>query len=466
MAVEYVDKNKFQEEQTAVIKTLLTNRFFNPWKEYNKYELDENYDKSLNHETRLEIFATAACNQKCEYCYLVRHEELYPREFDKRELVVNNLKVLLDWVVQEGFFIPEIEFFTGEVWHSDYGLELLDIVLDYIVNKGLQTDMLMIPSNCSFILDPVQTQKIQHYINAYEQAGVRLCFSISVDGKVVDNYRPLNNHDIRDDKYYEDLFLFSARNNYYFHPMVAACNVSQWIENYQWWEDMCTKYNRPIERLMMLEVRNEGWTDENIEDYIKFLKYLMDKDIDKSGGIKAYFDKMFGLDNIPRDLGYVPYCITFADTFKGCTVSDSLTVRLGDMAICPCHRTAYNKLLYGHFIIENNQIVDIKGNNPEFATRVLLANDKLVSPQCDTCIYSPICLKGCFGSQFESNKDPLFPIENICKLFRAKYNFVLQTHIDLGLIKHLKNVSPYDMRYPQIKKVIKLLEDFENVGKN
>lgn len=465
MAVEYVDKNKFQEEQTAVIKTLLTNRFFNPWKEYNKYERDENYDKSLNHETRLEIFATAACNQKCSYCYLVKHKELYPAEFDKRELVVNNLKVLLDWVVKEGFFIPEVEFFTGEVWHSDYGLELLDIVLDYIVNKGLQTDMVMIPSNCSFILDPIQTQKIQHYINAYERAGVRLCFSISIDGKVVDNYRPLNNHDMRNDRYYEDLFLFAAHNNYYFHPMVAACNVSQWVDNYKWWEEMCTKYNRPIEHLMMLEVRNEGWTDENIDDYVKFLKYLLEKDVAKCGSNKAYFAKLFNFDDIERDLGYVPYGITFADTFKGCTVSDSLTVRLGDMAICPCHRTAYNKLLYGHFIVEDNKIVDIKGNNPEFATRVLLGNDMLVSPECDTCIYSPVCLKGCFGSQFESNKDPLFPIENICKLFKTKYGFVLQEHIDRGLIEYLKEISPYNMHYTYAQKLLKYLEEYQKCGK-
>lgn len=465
MAVEYVDKNKFQEEQTEVIKTLLTNRFFNPWKEYGKWNKDGNYGKRLTSETRLEIFATAVCNQFCDYCYLVRHKELYPREFDKKELVINNLKVLLDWVVREDFYIPEIEFFTGEVWYNEYGLELLDIVLDYIEHKGLQTDMLMIPSNCSFILDPIQTQKIQHYINAYERAGVRLCFSISVDGKIVDNYRPLNNKDVRDDRYYEDLFLFAERNNYYFHPMVAACNVSQWIENYEWWVEMCEKYNHRIENIMMLEVRNEGWTKENIGDYIAFLKYLQEEDVRKSGGNEAFFNKMF-FNESDQNLGYVPYALMFADTFKGCTISDSLTVRLGDLTICPCHRTAYNKLLYGHFIVEDNQIIDIKGNNPEFATRVLLSNDTLCSPQCDTCFYAPICLKGCFGSQYETNKDPNFPIENICELLKAKYDFILQSHIDKGAIEYLKKISPYNMHYSQAQQFIKILEDYQNVGKN
>jgi len=39
-------------------------------------------------------------------------------------------------------------------------------------------------------------------------------------------------------------------------------------------------------------------------------------------------------------------------------------VRLGDLAICPCHRQAYDEYLYGHFVVENNRITGIKANNP------------------------------------------------------------------------------------------------------
>ena len=70
-------RSEFLEEQTNIVKTLLTNRYFNPWQEYKKFEYDENFDKSLINESKLEIYVTAKCNQKCDYCYLVKHKELY-----------------------------------------------------------------------------------------------------------------------------------------------------------------------------------------------------------------------------------------------------------------------------------------------------------------------------------------------------------------------------------------------------
>lgn len=164
--------------------------------------------------------------------------------------------------------------------------------------------------------------------------------------------------------------------------------------------------------------------------------------------------------------GYVPWALTFADTFPGCTVCDSLTVRIGDMAICPCHRTAYNKLLYGHFVLKDNKIIDIEGNNPEIASRILLGNNNLCSPKCDACPYNPLCLKGCFGSQYETNKDPFFPIEDVCKLMKAKYNFIVQSYISYGAIDYLKSISPYNLHYPQAQQFLKILEELKDVGEN
>ena len=62
--------------------------------------------------------------------------------------------------------------------------------------------------------------------------------------------------------------------------------------------------------------------------------------------------------------GYVPWCFPETDTFIGCTCATDLTVRLGDLAICPCHRTSYNKYLYGKYVIENEEIIDIEAYNP------------------------------------------------------------------------------------------------------
>jgi radical SAM protein with 4Fe4S-binding SPASM domain len=168
---------------------------------------------------------------------------------------------------------------------------------------------------------------------------------------------------------------------------------------------------------------------------------------------------MFNFNTQRYAAGYVPYAITFADTFPGCTASDHLTVRLGDMAICPCHRTAYNKFLYGHFIIQDNQIVDIEAINPEIASRILLSNNNLTSIGCDTCIFNKICLKGCFGSQYETMKDPFFPIENVCKLFKAKYQFLLQKYFSLDIISYLSNISPYNLHYVQAQEFLQFFKE-------
>lgn len=467
MAAEHVNKIQFNLEQTDIIKTLLKYRFFNPWKEYQKNNLDINYDKHLNSESSLEIFITANCNQSCEYCYLIKNKsQLYPQCFDNKELILKNLQILMDWIIENNFYIPTIEIFSGEIWHLDYGLEVLNILYQSVLN-GLQTDIILIPSNCSFILDTIQTQKIQQYINKFQKINTRLCFSISIDGKIIDNFRPLNKTQVKDDLYYENIFLFAHHNNFYFHPMISSSNVNKWVDNYLWFEEMCAKYDCDIENLMTLEVRNNDWNEKNIQEYINFLDFLLKRKVKSFSKIEDFFDYIFCLDNFSDSAkGYIPYAITFADSFPGCTVCNHMTVRLGDLAICPCHRTAYNKFLYGHFIVENNKIIDIKGNNPEIASRILLADNTLASFGCDVCQYRQICMKGCFGAQYETEKDLFFPIESVCNFFKEKYSYLTKTYIQLGIIDYLEKISPYSMNYNYAQKLLKYFKENKDVGKN
>ena len=57
------------------------------------------------------------------------------------------------------------------------------------------------------------------------------------------------------------------------------------------------------------------------------------------------------------------------------------------------------------------------------ASRVLMANNTYATLNCDVCKYNTICLKGCFGSQYEVTGDPFYPINNICDFFKTKYKF-------------------------------------------
>ena len=37
------------------------------------------------------------------------------------------IKKLYDWIIKENLYIPNIEFFTGEIWDTNFGYEVLDI---------------------------------------------------------------------------------------------------------------------------------------------------------------------------------------------------------------------------------------------------------------------------------------------------------------------------------------------------
>lgn len=462
------DKNQYQKEHNELLTFLLNERFFKPWS--NHYENELEYTRSLSPDTRLELYLTSTCNQNCEYCYLVKYEELYPKEYNNPELIKQNLRLIFEWIMDNNFHISDLDFFTGEIWHSQFGLDVLDILLEYL-SYGMNVTGVMIPSNCSFILNEIQTCELERRIKKAKKYGCEILFSISVDGAIIEEkMRPLNNKINKTEEFYERLFLFAKHNNFLFHPMVAAKSSKDWIENYKWWQKKYKEYDMDIGNIMMLEVRNNDWTQECIDDYNEFMKFLIDNDIKNfcNGNLEKFVDSIIGFDNSHH--GYVPYIPTECDTFAGCTVCDTLTIRVGDLAIAPCHRTSYGKFLYGHFIVKNNKIIDIEANNIFMATRVLMANNNVATLGCDTCIYNTCCLKGCFGSQYEQNNDPFIPIPGVCNFFKQKWRSIINYYNELGLLDIMKDkINPYETNYIHAKTIynwcIAVLEDSNNVGK-
>lgn len=458
------DRNQFQKEQDHFLKTLLDLRFFQPWTDGNR-----DYG-SLSHDSNLEIFITPFCNQKCDYCYLIKHEGLYPKEYTNPELLKQNLTILYDWILENNYHIPKCEFFTGEIWQSNFGLEILDITLQYL-HKGMQIDWFMIASNCSFLFDEIHTCKIQHYIDEFHKTGHDLVFSISIDGAIIEDIRPMTNGTMRTDEYYDRMFLFAKHNNYKFHPMVAATTVDKWIENHQWWEKHLKEWDLDINDLMMLEVRNDDWTQEAIDHYNKFLQYLIDKymrEYCKNDPIifaKHLMNFRLGYET-PHLGGYIPWCFPETDTFIGCSCATDLTIRLGDLAICPCHRTSYNKYLYGKFVVEDNKIIDIESNNPQMACKIILTNFNLGSFGCDTCVFNEYCLKGCFGAQYEVLGDPFIPIPGVCNFFKQKNSFLLNYYTKLGVIDYLKTITFAEEEYPRITKFLNMYDNWKREEEN
>jgi MoaA/NifB/PqqE/SkfB family radical SAM enzyme len=457
------DKQQYRQEQDNLLKTMLDLRFFNPWRDLTKMK----DDFSLRADANLELYITSTCNQKCEYCYLVKYPKLYPKEYNKPEIILKNMRILFNYIVANRFNIPTLDLYSGEIWGMPFGWKILDTIYEY-VSGGMMIGSIMLTTNCSFIDNPEAFQRIQQYIDKFNMINCPIIISISVDGKVVDDFsRPRNNKDhTYTDEFYDKLYAFAKHNNFLFHPMVAPQNVALWIENYKWWQAQNKKYGLDDSNLMTLEVRNDGWTDENIEDYCKFLRFLMDEFFEKSchKSPRLFGNAVVGAritDGDPQIGGYIPWAIGVCDTFAGCTIPNHLTVRLGDLAICPCHRQAYDEYLYGYFITNNDRIVDIKAVNPLMAVKILMGNILTSSPLCDTCEFNYCCLKGCFGSQLETEKDPFFPIENVCKFFKAKYTCIFDWYREHDIIKYFQTWIPNEPQSVMVGEILRINDILE-----
>ena len=102
------DKSQFQKEQDELLKVVLSERYFKPWS-----LSPSNKTISSVPAGHLEIYITSHCNQHCEYCYLVNNPEIYPKEFLDKDTILENLRALYQWIWENEFNIPQVEFFTN-----------------------------------------------------------------------------------------------------------------------------------------------------------------------------------------------------------------------------------------------------------------------------------------------------------------------------------------------------------------
>ena len=382
--------------------------------------------------------------------------------------------MIYEWLLEKGYSIPKVEFFSGEIWHTPFGYKVLDLTLDYL-HKGMNINMFLVASNFSFILDEKATAKIHSYVQRFDDCGHPLVFSCSCDGKIIEEIsRPAANGKTKPDEFWDKLFDFCKVNSFWFHPMIAANNVAYWCENYDWWMEQCKKYNLPIKRVVnMLEVRNNDWTEQSIKDYCKFIDHLMNLYLQEcNNDIKLYAQRIMHLRDAGLNInenffesGYCPINIGQVDTFPGCTVATDLTIRVGDLAICPCHRTAYNKYLYGHLTTEDGRITGLQAANVNMAIKTLFSNITMCWPGCDTCLFNETCLHGCLGSQIESTGDPFFPAESVCAFFKAKYAHILLRYEELKIIDYLRTFTPYERDYDMAQHILRVYDKWVEEGK-
>lgn len=437
---------KYLEEDSAILKYLVEDYFLTT--------------ATKEHELSLELFITPSCDQKCEYCYLQKNKELlYPSEIINYDNILKNFKILFQYLKEKQFFVKKIDLFSGEIW-ANFGLTFLQALLEeYQVYH--YSDTIVIPSNMNFIHNEEATNKIQEIIDAFTVINVRLIFSASIDGKILDDkYRPYNNENLsHTDEFYHKVFTFCKKNGYAFHPMVYADNCKDWIENYKWFLSQFDKYGFQKGRLMTLAVRNDNWTDENLKDYIKFLDYLIDFRLNEiyKGDKTAFALEVFKEADLFKNF-YLNTTLGLRDRLISCNLQNSLYVRLGDLAIVPCHRTSYDSLIYGKFLVENDKIIGFEGKNVALANFLMTTNPATCFPKCSACPYSLLCEKGCLGAQLEENNDLFVVCDSVCEMHKTKIKHLILTYEKMGLFELIKD----DLKVQRTLQIIKELRKKEN----
>lgn len=449
----------FQEESNELLQEILNS-------------LTEQWTGDDKRDRFLELYVTGDCNQKCDYCYLVKYgDQIYPKDIRKPEQILKNLKILLNYLLEKNLIPYRIDLFSGEILGTKLGNSVFDILLEYI-KKGFSLKQLSIPSNMSFCLSENTIKIIDNYIEKFSDLDCHVSISCSMDGLIVDKInRPFNaNTDkLKTADYYKRIIAFCTKHGYGYHPMIAANSLKYQKENYKIWlqilhltfpdkEEFKNKYGH----VMQLMVRNNDWTDEYIKEYIDWLNFLIDTDkkeyFDNSN--KKLLDSLY-TDEVNKflDLSWMPYQVGEFPTFS-CTIGKMLCIRLGDLAICPCHRTSYDKYLFGKYEVKDDKIIGIKANNVQLASAIYLTST-FIKPKCAECPLVSMCVKGCLGCQYENTNDIFYPVESVCNLFKVSYLF-LNMKFNKMMKEDNLSIAPYGALV-KLDKIIKNMlkrEDF------
>lgn len=388
--------------------------------------------KTDNPNKDLEFIITPECNLSCKYCYFTNHrDEIYPKNVRNNSSILDNINTVLNWIVDNSYHVRKLNLFSGDIWHIDLGQSILGIVFNTLRNFKF-TNTVMIASNMTWVDNYECFKLISNWVDKYKNIGVNLCISCSIDGKVIEDItRPKTSGNQRSENFYENIAKFAELHSdtVGFHPMVSAISAKYWIDNYKWWDEYLSgiKGFSLKHSITMLEVRNDDWTDEAIDDYLKFLefRFLHEKDVLFKYNKKDFVSRIYHFGRCG--------CTDLSLVNKGykynCGIQNTLYIRAGDLSIVPCHRLSYNKFIYGKF---DNMY--FKASNPELMAKIILTNPTQGAPLCESCDYKFYCMKGCLGAQHESSDEMFHPCKSVCKLMKAKIHKLLELYDKYDLL--------------------------------
>lgn len=416
----------YQKQNDELLTSFLERTFFAAWKN----------DKDPRYENfrRIELQINAKCNQRCKYCYYAKFsKELYPEEISAPKDVLSNLSILLDWLIENGY-APGIDFFSGEPLYQKVGLDALRMILDKFVLIERKPECIVVPTNYTFLLSKRLTNKVEDLLEDSRDIAMPIILSASFDGKYCEENRPLRRPpllgDRRGEKFYNKCFAFGKKYRFGFHPMVYSDLIENWITNFLWFQAKFEEFEIPFSNIYLLEVRNAEWSEEQIGDYMRFITFLIKWTFTNpcKKDINNYLNFLFK----GRGYNILSNCLTTVGRGLGCSLQSCLYVRLGDLAIVPCHRQSYEQFLLGRFKVENNKVAGIEALDPELAIAEVTFDFK-TQPQCEQCLIKNVCQGQCLGAMYEVTGDLFSPIPTVCLLERAKIIAMIKAYQDLKI---------------------------------
>lgn len=415
-----------QEQNEALVNSFLERTYYHGFRNRD--------DEALGNWQGLEIMWKYKCNLACKYCYVNKFgEELYPKEcWEDDEKLLSNLSIFLDWMI-ENKFDPRIELFSGEPLVQPSAYKAIEMMLDKL--QGHAQGPIVIPTNYTFLLSDNLTDKVENLLLRGNEVGIPIHLSASIDGKYCEGNRPFiaDIVDPRDDKYYDKVFAFAKKWDTGLHPMIYSERIENWVDNFLWFQDMLKKHDIPWFNIYLLEVRNAEWSVEQIRKFGEFIEFLIKWSYRMCGSHPEqywhFLKEMKGFNILNSPLSTVGRGL-------GCSLQSTLVVRMGDMAIVPCHRTSYEPFIMGKYKVENDKIVGINVKNPELWLSTIMLDAKTY-PYCEQCMIKETCSHGCLGAQFETTGDLFTPIPSVCALEHEQIWATIRAFRDLGIYEEI-----------------------------
>jgi len=440
-----------QNNKQKIIENFINKKFVKNWEILSKdHPSTPSKDQIMLAESYgLELMYNCECNLSCAYCYYNRFEDaLYPAEHHDVKLILNNIDTLIEYLEKNKLY-PSLSIFSGEMTVQPVAIEIIDKILDYMIrNQALRRVPFTfgIPTNMSFLDKDCQTSEMDRLIKKASDHHILFGISASVDGKYCDTNRPYKNGRIRDDSWYEKMFNWGARNNLGFHPMVYAEKIENWKDNFLWYIENMIRHNIHPSELYLLEVRNADWSSEQMNEFYKFIRFLVNWQFNHNELFhdKNFASRLLGV-NSRENFNILGNAFSKISRGIGCTLQTSLFVRPLDFSFYPCHRTQYSVLKAGHINFCDDHIT-IKPANVE---NYIVANTFSIKtlPWCEKCLIKEFCVGGCPGAQFETSKEMYLPNFNVCKLEHLKLKAIVDECIKLNQLTNLLEYIPQKDKY-------------------